>query len=169
MARYLRYLECLTELTSMSKPPRQPYKACLKSAFFVVGDATGKGKGNVVIEQYGADYESGAWNLEWREKSSNCRREAEYLTDRLERLVASDLLLDHKVFLITDNSSFEGAFPGGPNRRDDEWSGPLLLYSISPRSGRAVKRPGGHVGARLVALQERSQVWRLSTEHDHQG
>ncbi len=79
-----------------------------QSAFFVVGDASGKGKGNAVIEQYGVDYKSGAWNLEWREKSSNCR-EAENSTDRLERLVANESLNDHEVFLITDNSSFEGA------------------------------------------------------------
>ena len=78
----------------------------------MVGDASGKGKGNAVIEQYGVDYESGAWNLEWREKSSNCR-EAENLTDRLERLVSGGLLLDHEVFLITDNSAFEGAYYKG--------------------------------------------------------
>ena len=77
-----------------------------------MGDASGKGKSNAVIEQYGVYYESGAWNLEWREKSSNCR-EAENLTDRLERLVARSLLLDHKVFLITDNSSLEGAYYKG--------------------------------------------------------
>ena len=87
----------------------------------MVGDASDKGKGNAVIEQYGVDYESGAWNLEWREKSSNCR-EAENLTDQLERLVASGLLHDHKVFLITDNSSFEGAYYKGhsPSRQLSE-------------------------------------------------
>jgi hypothetical protein len=110
--RYLRDLECLVKLTDTSKPPRQLYRARRQSAFFVVGDASGKGKGNAVIEQYGVDYESGAWNLEWREKSSNCR-EAENLTDRLERLVASNLLHNHEVFLITDNSSFEGAYYKG--------------------------------------------------------
>jgi hypothetical protein len=110
--RYLRDLECLVKLTDTSEPPRQLYRARRQSAFFVVGDASGKGKGNAVIEQYGVDYESGAWNLEWREKSSNCR-EAENLTDRLERLVASNLLHNHEVFLITDNSSFEGAYYKG--------------------------------------------------------
>jgi hypothetical protein len=109
---YLRDLECLVKLTDTSEQPRQLYRARRQSAFFVVGDASGKGKGNAVIEQYGVDYESGAWNLEWREKSSNCR-EAENLTDRLERLVASGLLHDHEVFLITDNSSFEGAYYKG--------------------------------------------------------
>jgi hypothetical protein len=79
--RYLRDLECLVKLTDTSEPPHQLYRARQQSAFFVVGDASGKGKGNAaVIEQYGVDYESGAWNLEWREKSTNCR-EAENLTD----------------------------------------------------------------------------------------
>jgi len=58
------------------------------------------------------DYESGAWNLEWREKSSNCQ-EAKNLTDRLERLLADGALRNHEVFLITDNSAFEGAFYKG--------------------------------------------------------
>ena len=79
--RYLRDLKCLVKLTDTSEPPRQLYRARRQSAFFVVGDASGKGKGNAaVIEQYGVDYELGAWNLEWREKSTNCR-EAENLTD----------------------------------------------------------------------------------------
>ena len=49
----------------------------------MIGDASGKAKGSAVVEQYGMDYESGAWNLEWRIKSLNCR-EAENLTERLE-------------------------------------------------------------------------------------
>ena len=58
------------------------------------------------------EYESGAWNVEWREKSSNCR-EAKNLTDRLERLVADGALRNHEVFLITNTSAFEGAFYKG--------------------------------------------------------
>ncbi len=58
------------------------------------------------------DYESGAWNLEWQEKSSNCR-EAENLSDCMERLVANGSLLNHEVFLITDNLSFKGAYYKG--------------------------------------------------------
>jgi hypothetical protein len=49
----------------------------------VIGNASGKAKGCAVVEQYGVDYKLGAWNLEWRMKSSNCR-EAENLTERLE-------------------------------------------------------------------------------------
>ena len=40
-------------------------------------------------------------------------REAKNLTDRLERLVAVGALQNHKVFLITDNLAFEGAFYKG--------------------------------------------------------
>jgi len=110
--QYLRDLECLVKLTDTSEPPHQLYRAQRQPAFFVVGDASSKGKGNAVFGQYGVDYELGAWNLEWQEKSSNCR-EAENLTDQLERLVASGLLHDHEVFLITDNSSFEGVYYKG--------------------------------------------------------
>ena len=66
----------------------------------------------MVIKQYGVDYESGTWNLEWRENSSNCR-ETENLTNQMERLVADGSLVDHEVFLITDNSSCEGAHYNG--------------------------------------------------------
>jgi hypothetical protein len=110
--RYVRDLVCLRELTSSAEPPKQLYRAERQAAFFVIGDASGKAKGNAVVEQYGVDYESGAWNLEWREKSPNCR-EAENLTDRLERLVADGALNNHEVFLITDNAAFEGAFYKG--------------------------------------------------------
>ena len=64
------------------------------------------------MEQYGIDYESGAWNLQWCQNYSNCQ-EAENLADRLERLVLDRSLVDHEVFLITDNSAFEGAYYKG--------------------------------------------------------
>ncbi len=91
---YLWDLECLQELMSTEEPPKQLYRAARQMAFFVIGDASGKAKGSAVVEQYGVDYESGAWNLEWRLKLSNCR-EAENLTDRLERLVGEGSLQNH--------------------------------------------------------------------------
>ena len=109
---YVWDLVCLRELTSSAEPPKQLYQAKRQAAFFVIGDAKGKGKGNAVVEQYGVNYESGAWNLEWREKSSNCR-EAANLKDRLEHLIADGALQNHEVFLITNNSAFEGAFYKG--------------------------------------------------------
>ena len=62
--RYVRDLCCLRELTSSTEPPKQLYRADRQAAFFVIGDSSGKGKGNAIVEQYGVDYESGAWNLE---------------------------------------------------------------------------------------------------------
>ncbi len=49
----------------------------------MIGDASGKVKGTVVVSQYGLDYESGVWSHKWRVKPSNIR-EAENLTNRLE-------------------------------------------------------------------------------------
>ena len=121
VGHYIRDLECLTTLTSTLEPPQQLYQATQQAAFYVLGDASGKGKGNTVVEQYGIDYESGAWNLQWCQNYSNCQ-EAENLADRLERLVLDRSLVDHEVFLITDNSAFEGAYYKGhsPSRHLSE-------------------------------------------------
>ena len=127
VARFLQDLEYLAQLTEAHTPPRQLYRARRTAALFVIGDASGKAKGAVVVSQYGLDYESGVWSQLWRGKSSNVR-EAENLTDRLERLagqlaigVAERLealnkgagLADHEVFVLTDNSAFEGAYYKG--------------------------------------------------------
>jgi hypothetical protein len=111
-SRLKRDVECLVELTNVPEPPRQRYRAKKTKAFFVVGDASGKAKGCAVVEQYGIDYEAGSWNLEWRQKSSNCR-EAENLTDKVERMAATGELEHFEVFVVTDNSSFEGAYYKG--------------------------------------------------------
>jgi hypothetical protein len=86
-----------------------------------------KARGAIVVTQYGLDYESGVWSQVWRQKSSNVR-EAKNLMDRLKRLaggvgqnVAKRLeelntvgaLADHEVFVLTDNSAFEGAYYKG--------------------------------------------------------
>ncbi len=62
--QYLQDLEYLRELTSTVTPPEQLYRAAHQSAFFVIGDASRKAKGSAVVEQYGVDYKSGAWNSE---------------------------------------------------------------------------------------------------------
>ena len=77
-----------------------------------MGNASGRAKGSAVVEQCRVNYESGAWSLQWRMKSSNCR-EAENLTDRLERLVGEGSLVNHEVFRVTDNSAFEGVYYKG--------------------------------------------------------
>ncbi len=40
-------------------PPKQLYRAKHASALFVIGDASEKAKGAVVVSQYGLDYKSG--------------------------------------------------------------------------------------------------------------
>ena len=125
--RHMADLDYLVQLTAADVTPRQLYRAKHTAALFVIGDASGKAKGAVVVSQYGLDYESGVWTQHWRGKSSNVR-EAENLTDRLERLaralavsVADRLenlnkngaLVDHEVFVLTDNSTFEGSYYKG--------------------------------------------------------
>jgi hypothetical protein len=80
--RFRRDMTCLMDLTSPATPPRQLYRAKHKSAFYVVGDASGNAKGAAVIELHGVSYEAGAWNVEWRDKSPNSR-EAENLMDQI--------------------------------------------------------------------------------------
>ena len=115
VARFLQVLEYLARLTEADTPPRHLYRARHTAALFVIGDASGKAKGAVVVTQYGLDYESGVWSQQWRGKSSNVR-EAENLTDRLEKLAGQVAfgvverleglnegagLADHEVFVLT--------------------------------------------------------------------
>ena len=76
--------------------PKQLYRAKHVMAFFVIGDASGSGKGVAVVEQYGVEYEAGPWKMQWRKESSNVR-EAKNLTDRIERLGHDTALNDHEV------------------------------------------------------------------------
>ena len=115
VARFLQDLEYLAQLTEADSPPRQLYRARHTAALFMIGNASGKAKGVVVMTQYGLDYESGVWSQQWRGKSSNVR-EAENLTDRLEKLAGQVAfgvverleglnegagLADHEVFVLT--------------------------------------------------------------------
>jgi hypothetical protein len=128
--RFLQDLKYLSQLMDADTPPRQLYQAKHSTALFVIGDASGRAKGAAVVYQHGLDYELGTWSEEWRGKLSNVR-EAENLTDRLERLAAesvglaaqvverletlstSNALADHEVFVLTDNSAFEGSYYKG--------------------------------------------------------
>ena len=127
VVRFLQDLECLAQLTEADSPPRQLYRARHTAALLVIGNASGKAKGAVVVTQYGLDYESRVWSQQWRGKSSNVR-EAENLTYRLEMLAGQLAigvvewlehlnegagLADHEVFVLTDNSAFEGAYYKG--------------------------------------------------------
>jgi hypothetical protein len=125
--RFSDDLAYLNQLTEAKAPPRQLCRARYSSALFVIGDASGKAKGAAVVTQYGLDYESGVKSQTWRGKSSNVR-EAKNLTDRVERLTKdlafevaerlenlnkSGTLANHEVFVLTDNSAFEGSYYKG--------------------------------------------------------
>ncbi len=125
--RFIQDLAYLTQLTKADTPPWQLYWARHSAAIFVIGNTSGKTKGAVVVTQYGLDYKSGVWSQLWRGKLSNVR-EAENLTDRLKRLASepainvaeqlkslnkSSTLTDHKVFILMDNSAFEGSYYKG--------------------------------------------------------
>ncbi len=60
--RFAQDLAYLTQLTEADFPPRQLYRAKHSTALFVVGNASGKAKGAVVVTQYGLDYESRVWS-----------------------------------------------------------------------------------------------------------
>ncbi len=53
--RFRRDVACLLELTELREPPKQLYRAKHVMAFFVIGDASGSGKGVAVVEQYGVE------------------------------------------------------------------------------------------------------------------
>jgi len=52
------------------------------------------------------------WKVQWRKESSNVR-EAENLTDHVERLSEESKLFEHEVFVLTVNSAFEEAYYKG--------------------------------------------------------
>ncbi len=110
--RFWRDVACLLELTELHKPPKQLYRAKHVMAFFLIGDASGSGKGVAVVEQYVVEYEAGPWKMQWRKESSNVR-EAKNLTDRIERLGLDTMFANHEVFIMTDNTAFEGAYYKG--------------------------------------------------------
>ena len=54
--RLMADLDYLVQLKSADVPPRQLYQAKHTTALFVIGDASGKAKGAVVVSQYRLDY-----------------------------------------------------------------------------------------------------------------
>ncbi len=60
------WMDFLQESTLTAKPPEQLYQADQQSAFFVIGNASRKAKGNNVVEQCSVDYELRVRYLELR-------------------------------------------------------------------------------------------------------
>ena len=57
-------------------------------------------------------YESGTWNEDWANESSNFR-EADNLVIKIEALVKEGKIRGQEVFLFTDNSTFEVTYYKG--------------------------------------------------------
>jgi hypothetical protein len=125
--KFIHNLTYLTRLMEADAPPRQLYRARHAAALFVIGNASGKAKGMVVVSQYGIDYKFGVWSQHWCGKLLNVR-EAKNFTDWFKRLTAklaiitakqlktlneSGALANHKMFILTDNSAFEGLYYKG--------------------------------------------------------
>lgn len=106
-------LEALERLTSMPAPPTQPLRAEKHgSAWYMVGDASGKGFGSALFVDNVLEYETGDWGGSEGAESSNWR-ESENLVDRIIRAVKERKLQGAELFLFTDNEVFEGTFYRG--------------------------------------------------------
>ncbi len=122
----------------------------------------------MVVSQHGLDYELGVWSEQWRGKSSNVR-EAKNLTDRLERLAAKSVelaaqvaeqletlnannaLADHKVFVLTDNSAFEGSYYKGHSTSRELSNIVFCLYKTQ-RAGGFILHVLHILGKRMKAI-----------------
>ena len=106
-------IKALIDLTSGVEPAVQ--KCRVKStltAFYLLGDASGKGFGSGFVDGVGVWYEAANWSTQMQEESSNFR-EAENLVKRIEELGASGGLNDRELFTFTDNSTFESTYYKG--------------------------------------------------------
>jgi len=78
------------------------------------------------------DYEAGTWKVQWRKESSNVREAENNLTDCVERLSKESQLFEHEVFVLTDNSAFEGAYYKGhsPSEKLND-----IVFRLQGRAG----------------------------------
>ncbi len=60
-SQFWQDLNYLMQLIEADAPLQQLYQAKHETALFVIGDASGKAKGAVVVSQYSLDYESRVW------------------------------------------------------------------------------------------------------------
>ena len=132
--RLRRDVQCLLLLTETPAPPRERYRAQEStSAFYMPGDASGKGFGSALITPGKVYYEAGTWAPRWQRESSNFR-EADNLVTRVEELVGTGVLRDQELFLFTDNWVFENCFYKG-HSGSERLSDIILRLHLAQRSG----------------------------------
>lgn len=103
----------LKKLTQGNEPALQ--KCRVKTtmvAFYLLGDASGRGFGSGFVDNLGIWYESANWADHLCDESSNFR-EAHNLVSKIEALGAEGKLSDRELFTFTDNSTFESTFYKG--------------------------------------------------------
>ena len=102
--------------------------------YYLVGDASGKGFGSALWGQDNIHWESGNYAVEYQNKSSNFR-EADNLVSRMERLADTLELHGKEVFILTDNSAFEGTYYKGHSSSEKLSDIILRLRLVQQRAG----------------------------------
>ncbi|KAL7525365.1 hypothetical protein ACHAXR_000975, partial [Thalassiosira sp. AJA248-18] len=106
-------IQALQELFSGDTPAVQVCRAEKAAvALYLVGDASGQGLGSALWDDGGIQYEAGNWAAHRQDKSSNWR-EAANLASRVQRLAEQGGIEGREIFVLTDNSVFEGTFYKG--------------------------------------------------------
>jgi hypothetical protein len=133
--RFRRDVEALDALFAPASPAlsRLRPKGSL-CGYYLVGDASGKGFGSALWGQNNIHWESGNYAAEYQNESSNYR-EADNLVSRMEGLTNTMELYGKEVFLLTDNSSFEGTFYKGHSSSEKLSDIILRLRILQRRSG----------------------------------
>ena len=103
----------LLTLTEVKAPPMVKYrvKGSLV-AWYMAGDASGKGFGAAVWDDKTLKYQAGTWSCSIQEESSNFR-EAENLVIYIEQQHELGALAGREMFVFTDNQVFEGCYYKG--------------------------------------------------------
>lgn len=106
-------IDALLKLTAGEEPAVQACRALVALvALYLVGDASGRGFGSALWDDKGVLYNSGTWKLGCSKESSNWR-EANNLTTRIEEMAEEGRLDGKELFVLTDNTTFEGTFYRG--------------------------------------------------------
>ena len=144
-------IRCLLQLTAPRTPPRERYRAGSTSvAYYMPGDASGKGFGSALIGPDRITYHAGTWAKEWRDESSNFR-EADNLVLKVEDLVKEGTMQDQELFLFTDNWVFENCYYKG-HSASKKLSDVILRLYLAQRNGRLRLHVTHVTGTRMKAV-----------------
>ena len=111
-----RDVHCLAALFAGEEPAERTVRAAgTVLAAYLVGDASGDGFGSIILEGGRVEYQAAGWGVRYKQETSNWR-EANNLTTRAERMGKEGRLQDKELFIVTDNSVFEGTYYKGHSK-----------------------------------------------------